>query len=148
MVKRCSQCTLVMCREDDSSTIHEMALESVQFCCDRCSKVFDNQSDLSHHKRTHGAVRIQPKQIELAPNIYAPNIQPSTSSMEPNISSIDEYDAILVDQSDIEIYISKLEDEDSLDMQETNINTWIRKIKVKLLKTEQKLHPMYEQNNF
>lgn len=37
--------------------------------------------------------------------------------MEPNISSIDEYDAILVDQSDIEIYISKLEDEDSLDMQ-------------------------------
>jgi len=54
MVKRCSQCTLVMCREDDSSTIHEMALESVQFYCDRCSKVFDNQSDLSHHKRTHG----------------------------------------------------------------------------------------------
>jgi len=37
--------------------------------------------------------------------------------MEPNISSIDEYDAILVDQSDIEMYISKLEDDDSLDIQ-------------------------------
>jgi len=54
MVKRCSQCTLVMCREDDSSTIHEIAFESVQFCCDRCSKVFDNQSDLLRHKKTHG----------------------------------------------------------------------------------------------
>jgi len=38
--------------------------------------------------------------------------------MEPNISNIDEYDTILVDQSDVEMYnISKLEDDDSLDMQ-------------------------------
>jgi len=37
--------------------------------------------------------------------------------MEPNISSIDEYDAILVDHSDVEMFISELEDDNSLDMQ-------------------------------
>lgn len=37
--------------------------------------------------------------------------------MIPNISSIDKYDAMLVDQSDVEMFISKLEDDDSLDMQ-------------------------------
>jgi hypothetical protein len=55
MVKRCSQCKLVICCEDNSLTRHEKTNGSVQFCFYRCSQIFDKQSDLSHpQRRTRG----------------------------------------------------------------------------------------------